>query len=92
MEARSNRSIENITKLNHQNGEYQDLLCCIKTKERWKLKFSPAVGGLRTLEVDQKTDGCIFGAEINDNITDSRSAMRYTGLGISSGEEKISYA
>ena len=44
------------------------------------------------LEVDQNTDGCIFGAEINDNGTDSRITMCYVGVGTSSRNERKNHS
>ena len=48
--------------------------------------------GLRALEVDHNTDGCIFGADINENGTESRNGMCHFGLGTSSIQEIVNHA
>ena len=65
---------------------------CFKTKEGHEIKFTPVTDGSYSLEADQNTDGCIFGAEINDNGAKSGSDMCHVGLSTSSGQERVSHA
>ena len=52
----------------------------------------PTTYRFHALEVDQNTDGCVFGTEINDNGTAPGSTMRHVGLIYSCRQDRVNHS